>query len=113
MSYRTQGWTVVAGHARDECENLCGGNKGCKAYSYRARDKLCLLGPKGIVYSEHFNYYEKKGLKYEPFPILPPGAGKSCTGSLCAPSAHSDPTNNPTVKAMEAAEKLKMAMANG
>merc|ERR1711981_130491 len=116
MSYRTQGWTIVAGLDHKGCEDICAKNKGCKAYSYRGKDKLCLLGPKGIVHSQDFNYYEKKGMPYKPFPLLPPGAKFKCTGSLCAKPAagaadESDPTKNAAVKAMEGAEKARMKVA--
>jgi len=111
---------VVAGREIGGCEAICTKHKGCRAYSYRARDKLCLLGAKGIVYSDDFNYYERKGMPHEPYPDLPAGAAFSCTGSLCAPPPPAGPpkdplaeaTNNPAVKALESAEKVRMKLAN-
>merc|ERR1711939_285511 len=115
MSYRTQGWTIISGKDQGGCEAMCTNAKGCKAYSFRKRDKLCLLGPKGIVYSQDFNYYERRGLSYTPFPMLPPGAKFSCKGSLCGgpppPPPVENPTENPAVKAMEGAEKARMKVA--
>lgn len=117
MSYRTQGWTIIAGVDTNGCEQMCGAVAGCKAYSSRARDKLCLLGPKGITYSMDFNYFEKKGIPYEPFPLLPPGASYSCTGSLCpapkkeekeAPPA----TEDPKLMAMEGTVKKRISEAD-
>merc|ERR1712093_324359 len=58
MSYRTQGWTIIGGVSKSQCEAMCSKTNDCKAYSARAKDKLCLLGPKGITYSLDFNYYE-------------------------------------------------------
>merc|ERR1712072_365842 len=112
MAVDPQGWTIVGGRTLDACEAMCTPHPGCKAYSYRSRDKLCLLGPKGIVYSDDFNYYERKGLKKLPFPMPPPG-GK-CTGSLCAlppkpagAAAAPNPTNDPALKALEGAVKAR------
>jgi hypothetical protein len=56
MSYRTEGWTIIGGVDRNTCEEMCSANDGCRAYSARSRDNLCLLGPKGITYSESFIY---------------------------------------------------------
>jgi len=117
MSYRTQGWTIVGGLLRGECEAMCSGTTSCKAYSYRARDKLCLLGPKGIAYSMDFNYFEKKGIPYEPFPLLPPGGSYSCTGSLCPPKkeeAEEAPaaTEDPKLKTMEGSVKITESKAD-
>jgi len=117
MSYRTQGWTIVAGMTQGECEAMCSGTNKCKAYSYRARDKLCLLGPKGIAYSMDFNYFEKKGIPYEPFPLLPPGGTYKCTGSLCPPEkeAKEEPepaTNDPRLKSMENTVKITEVAAD-
>merc|ERR1719502_286773 len=107
MFYRSQGWTIVGGVSPARCRAMCVATKQCKAYSARARDKLCLMGPKGVAYSEDFTYYEKRGIPYVPFPLLPPGAKFSCTGSMCPkqPKAVDDPTRDPVLGAMEQAAK--------
>merc|ERR1711871_247815 len=107
MVYRTQGWTIVGGVLPARCRAMCNATKQCKAYSARARDKLCLMGPKGVAYSEDFTYYEKRGIPYVPFPLLPPGAKFSRTGSMCPkqPKAVDDPTRDPVLGAMEQAAK--------
>merc|ERR1711871_431384 len=117
MSYRTQGWTIVAGLTQGECEAMCSGTEKCRAYSFRARDKLCLLGPKGIAYSMDFNYFEKKGIPYEPFPLLPPGGSYKCTGSLCPPEkeveAEPEPaTNDARLKSLENTAKITEVAAD-
>jgi len=114
MSYRTQGWTIVGGVAPSKCEAMCTASEMCKAYSSRAKDKLCLLGPKGVTYSPDFSYYEKKGIPYVPFPLLAPGAVFSCTGAMCPkkPDAVDDPTKDPMLGAMESAAKSKNKVAD-
>merc|ERR1711871_1702003 len=117
MSYRTQGWTIIGGVDRAGCESMCTNAAGCKAYSSRARDNLCLLGPKGITYSQDFSYYEKAGIPYEPFPLLPPGGSYSCTGSLCPPPSDGDnaappATEDPKLEAMEGNVKSKLSKAD-
>merc|ERR1711871_1899525 len=107
MVYRTQGWTIVGGVSPARCRAMCEAHKRCKAYSARGRDKLCLMGPKGVAYSGDFTYYEKRGIPYVPFPLLPPGAKFSCTGPMCPkqPKAVDDPTRDPVLGAMEQAAK--------
>merc|ERR1719502_402096 len=107
MVYRTQGWTIVGGVSPARCRAMCQAHKRCKAYSARGRDKLCLMGPKGVAYSGDFTYYEKRGIPYVPFPLLPPGAKFSCTGPMCPkqPKAVDDPTRDPVLGAMEQAAK--------
>ena len=107
MVYRTQGWTIVGGVSPARCRAMCQAHKLCKAYSARGRDKLCLMGPKGVAYSEDFTYYEKRGIPYAAFPLLPPGAKFSCTGPMCPkqPKPVDDPTRDPVLGAMEQAAK--------
>jgi len=117
MSYRTQGWTIVHGVDTGPCAAMCTATAACKAYSSRTRDKLCLLGPKGITYSMDFNYFEKKGIPYEPFPLLPPGGAYKCTGSLCPPEQDESAeapaaTEDPQVQAMEGTVKVKVSVAD-
>merc|ERR1712100_203786 len=54
-------WLKSVGKSKGECAEMCDQAAACAAFSYRKRDKLCLLTGEGIGFHQKFDYYEKRG----------------------------------------------------
>merc|ERR1711937_1027409 len=60
----------VDGKSDTECQNICEADAQCKAFSYsipedNINNAKCILSREGILYSEAWTYYEKKGVEGE------------------------------------------------
>merc|ERR1712216_350737 len=59
LTLKSSGWLKSRDKSKKECAALCKKAKTCKAWSYRRRDRLCLVSGGGLEYSPGFTYYEK------------------------------------------------------
>merc|ERR1712159_714322 len=88
----------VDGKSDTECQNICEADAQCKAFSYsipedNINNAKCILSREGILYSEAWTYYEKKGVEREEVETeggVPP-----------APSPEEQATEDPNVQQLE------------
>jgi hypothetical protein len=79
MTYHHKGWLRTTGTTKAGCEDLCNKGNNCRAYSFRARDNMCMLTGKDIGVNMEWDYYERTGVanSEDGFPIK--GADESNT----------------------------------
>merc|ERR1719409_936505 len=64
LMYQSKTWTRYMGKTAEECRKFCDTGKDskgrhCNGYSYRSRDKTCLLSPFGVNYDNDYDYFER------------------------------------------------------
>jgi len=64
LMYQDNTWTRYTGPSRAKCQKMCdtatnGENQTCHGYSYRSKDKTCLLSANGLFYDTDYDYYER------------------------------------------------------
>merc|ERR1712093_210840 len=64
LMYQDKTWTRYTGPSRTKCQKMCdtaSNSEGqtCHGYSYRGRDKTCLLTANGLLYDTNYDYYER------------------------------------------------------
>jgi len=64
MMYQDNTWTRYTGPSRAKCQKMCdtasnSENQTCHGYSYRSKDKTCLLSANGLFYDTDYDYYER------------------------------------------------------
>lgn len=102
LVYRATGWLKSEEKTNQECAALCDKAAACAAFSYRARDKLCLLSGHTIGFHEQFNYFEKEGSHAE-F-ALRPGDSKPHVPTTAAPTPAAVSTTAVVQAAVDAAK---------
>merc|ERR1719163_2708707 len=113
LVFQATGWLKAQGKTNADCAAMCNKAAACAAYSYRGRDKLCLLSGKGIGFHADYNYYEKRGLGHKDFGLRPKNARKvkkaKVTTPAPAPNAGASKAQmlNAAVKAAKAAATTK------